>query len=263
MEKIEKILDFIKDIGMGAGARYDVVSGFGAGFGDGDGSGEGVVYGLGNGSGPDEGDGYGGGAGSGSGYSHDDGSGYGSGYGCGCVSDYDDNYDSPCGKGSYLGGGYGDIQVIKQINGEQVFYLDKIPTIIDHIRDNVAIGRIIDEVDYMQTKCYIAKGQGECVHEKTLKEAITSLRNKIIANMDTEQRIEEFRKKFNNTSKYSGRTFFEWHNTLTGSCLAGRTSFIQSRNLSLDKKYSVKEFISICENAYGGDVIKRLKEFYK
>lgn len=92
---------------------------------------------------------------------------------------------------------------------------------------------------------------------------MSDLQEKIFDNMDIKTKIAEFRNKFNNTDKYSGQEFFSWHHILTGSCLAGRTSFIEGGGYSLDKNYSVKEFIQICENAYGGNIIKQLKEYYK
>lgn len=255
MEKIDKILEFVKDIGygdgLGEGSGIGIDNIYGYGYGYGDGLGEGLGYNNGSG----YGSGYGDGSGYGSGY--DNGSGSGAGYGLG--------YGYRLGQGYGLGDGYsdGDVQIIKSINGEQVFYLDEVPTIIDHIRNNVAIGRIINENDYLQTKCYIVKQNGQVAHEKTLKDALATLQQKIFASLNTEQRIKEFRKEFNNKSKYLGKKFFEWHNILTGSCLAGRENFINSRGLSLEKRYSVKEFIAICENAFGGEIIQELKQYYK
>lgn len=43
----------------------------------------------------------------------------------------------------------------------------------------------------------------------------------------------------------------------------GRKQFVESNNLDLSRQYSVKEFISICENSYRGDIIKKLKQYYK
>ena len=81
--------------------------------------------------------------------------------------------------------------------------------------------------------------------------------------MDVDEKINQFRNKFNNKDKYLGTEFFSWHHILTGSCLAGRNNFIASKHYSLTDTYTVKEFIEICENAYGGKIIKQLKKFYK
>lgn len=43
----------------------------------------------------------------------------------------------------------------------------------------------------------------------------------------------------------------------------GRKQFVQDHNLSLEKDYTVKEFINLTKNDYGGDVIKELAKHYK
>jgi len=97
---------------------------------------------------------------------------------------------------------------------------------------------------------------------QTSKEAIQALQNKIFRNMDTEELIKQFRQKFKTKSKYKGTTFYDWHYILTGSCEMGRNNFVEEHNLNLDKMYSVKEFIQLTENDYGGEIIKELKEYY-
>ena len=223
MEKLERILEFI--------------NGYGSGYGSGSGSSDGDCYGSGSG------DGYG------SGYGSSDGDGSGSGYGSGY--------------GSSDGDGYGSGSKIIKLNGDIIFYIDDIPTIFDHIHNNVAKGKIVDTNSYRLTECFIVKGNGYFAHGETIKQAMSDLQKKIFDNMNINEKISEFRKQFNNKDKYSGNEFFTWHHILTGSCLAGRNNFIASYGYSLDKEYSVKEFISICENAYGGQVIKQLKEYYK
>ena len=100
-------------------------------------------------------------------------------------------------------------------------------------------------------------------HGETAKEAVTSLEEKLLERMDTEEAIEKFKDNFNNKSKYKGEKFYLWHHLLTGSCKMGRDDFVEKHNLDLNKKYSVKEFIRITENAFGGEIIRRLKEYYK
>ena len=80
--------------------------------------------------------------------------------------------------------------------------------------------------------------------------------------MNIDQKIEEFIQNFNNEDSYKGSLFFDWHHILTGSCLAGRNSFVSSGGYNLDSLYTVKEFIRICENSYGGEIIKKLKQYY-
>ena len=132
-----------------------------------------------------------------------------------------------------------------------------------------AKGYIVDKKDFSLHSVYIAKFKGFFAHEKTLKEALESAQKKYFSSLNTDQRIEEFLKyfevkdEFGEVYCYKGESFFEWHNMLTGSCLAGRNAFVQEHDLDLNKFYTVEEFIKICENAYGGEVIKKLKEKIK
>ena len=211
--------------------------------GYGDGSGDGSGYGSGDGSG--DGSGYGSGDGSGYGSGSGDGYGYGSGYGDGS------------GDGSGYGSGYG----ISAINGAKVHLVDGVQTIISRIRNAVAKGFIL-EGDLSLTPCYVVKGQNKFAHGKTLHEAQKALEAKIFEEMDADQAIDKFLEKFKQGTRYPGTDFFDWHHYLTGSCLMGRESFVKSRGLSIDEEYTVDEFIEICEDAYGGEIIKRLKERY-
>lgn len=40
----------------------------------------------------------------------------------------------------------------------------------------------------------------------------------------------------------------------------GRESFVKNHGLDINALYSVYEFIAICENDYGAEVIQQLKE---
>jgi len=180
----------------------------------------------------------------------------GSGYGSG------DGYGSGYGSGYGYGSGDGYGLKIKKINNEVVFYIDSVPTIIDKIRENFAKARIVNINDFSCKNCFLAKVNGCFAHETTLKKAERSARQKFYAKLDIGKRIKEFCSTFKKDKKYDAQNFFIWHNILTGSCEAGRTNFIKSNNVDMNRKYSVLEFIKICENSYGCDVIKQLKEFY-
>lgn len=78
--------------------------------------------------------------------------------------------------------------------------------------------------------------------------------------LDIEEKIEMFNKKFNRVEKYSGEEFYKWHHILTGSCTAGRDNFVRQNNLDLKKLYTVDEFIKITKDSYGGNIIKKLCE---
>lgn len=243
-EKIKKWLKVDIGYGYGYGSGYGGV--YGDGYGYGSGYGDGGVYGDGSGygSGYGYGDGYGYGSGDGYGYGSSNGSGNGFGYSFG----YGDGYK------------YGDGW--KSINGNKIYRIDNVLTIITHLNKNVAKGKILNG-DLTTEDCYVVKGHNEFSHGKTIKEAMQSLEEKIFDNMDTKEAIEEFRKKFKDGRKYKGTTFFKWHHNLTGSCLMGRESFVKNNEIDLNKMYSVQEFIKLTENDFGGSVIRELKQYYK
>jgi len=143
-----------------------------------------------------------------------------------------------------------------------VYYIDSVPTIITAILGNYAKGYTVGG-DYQLTPCYVAKSpNGLFAHGKDLHEAEGALLEKINESLTEEERIELFCQTFKKGEKYKGDVFSTWHHHLTGSCLFGRNRFIEEHNLDLEAEYSVLEFISICENAYGSEIIKKLKYYY-
>ena len=246
--------------GDGYGYGYGSGSGYGSGDGYGDGSGDGYGSGSGYGSGDGYGDGSGDGYGDGSGYGSGDGDGYGDGYGDGSGDGYGSGSGYGSGDGDGYGYGYGS--GLKSINKKLIYLVDGVQTIFSSIIGNVAKGSIVNK-DLTLFNCYVLKGKDCFAHGKTLEEANQSLRDKIFSKLNVEERIKEFKKQFNCTDKYNGKDFFNWHNLLTWSCLQGRESFVKNNEIDLDKKYTVREFIEICKNSYGGEVIKELEKYYK
>ena len=217
----------------------------GSGYGDGDGSGDGSG----------SGDGYGDGDGSGSGDGSGDGSGYGS----------SDCYGDGSGDGSGYGDGYGsgDGSGIKVFNGDKVYLVDNILTIFISIRGNVAKGYILQS-DLQLKPCFIVKENNKFAHGDTLRDAFNSLQEKLYDDSTEEERIEAFKKKFPEYDvKYDNGDLFTYHHVLTGSCRMGRESFVSDRGLSLDGKTSIREFVELTKNAYGGDIIKKLPIAYR
>ena len=157
------------------------------------------------------------------------------------------------------GSGYGSGYGIKSFNGEFVYLIDGVQTIISDIKGNLARGFILN-TDFTLSPCYICKGNGYFAHGETLKEARQALQEKIFENMDTDEAIERFLYTFEKEKKYPAKDFYEWHHYLTGSCEMGRKSFMRDRNVTFDDMYTVDEFIAMCENSYGGKIIKELKE---
>ena len=175
-----------------------------------------------------------------------DGSGYGSGYGSG--------------DGSGDGSGSGD--GVKEVSGIIVYIVDNTPTIITSVRANVAQGFILQN-DLQTIPCYIVKENNKFAHGDTLRDAFMSLHEKLYDDSTEEERIEAFVKKFPSyDTKYDNKDLFAYHHVLTGSCRMGRESFVNSKGLSLDGKTSVREFVELTKNAYGGDVIRKLPKAY-
>ena len=193
--------------------------------------------------------GSGDGSGSGDGYGDGDGYGYGSGSGYGY------------GYGSGDGSGYGS--GIKVFNGDKVYLVDNILTIFISIRGNVAKGYILQS-DLQLKPCFIVKENNKFAHGDTLRDAFNSLKEKLYDDSTEEERIEAFKKKFPEYDvKYDNGDLFTYHHVLTGSCRMGRESFVSDRGLSLDGKTSIREFVELTKNAYGGDIIKKLPSAYR
>ena len=180
------------------------------------------------------------------------GSGSGNGSGSGSGSGNGDGY-------SY---GYGDGYGVKGIHGHKVYMVDDTQTIITSVRGNVAQGFILQS-DLQLEPCYIVKENNKFAHGNTLRDAFTSLQEKQYDDSTKEERIEAFRQKFPAyDTKYDNRDLFAYHHVLTGSCRMGRESFVADKGLSLDGKTTVREFVELTKNAYGGDIIKQLPQAY-
>ena len=233
-------------------AFLSVSSGSGYGYGSGSGYGDGCGSGY--------GDGYGCGSGSGSGYGCGDGSGsgYGDGYGCG------DGYGSGCGSGSGSGSGYGygygcgDGYGIKSFNGEPVYRIDGVNTLIHSVRGNTAHGAILNG-DLTLTPCYIVKQDNIFAHGETLREAMEALRDKLFEDMPEDERIDAFLRETDREKTYPTQYFYDWHHRLTGSCDMGRKQFARDYGVDLEHgMMTLTEFLELTKDAYGGDVIRKV-----
>ena len=222
METLETKIKNFLNLSYGSGYGY----GYGSSSGNGYGYGSGSVYGSVYGDGSSSGDGYGSGYGDGSGYSSS------SGYG------------------------------IKEVNGDTVYIVDDVPTIIKSVRDNIAQGFILQR-DFTLKPCYIVKEQNMFAHGDTLHDAFTALQEKLYDDSTEEERIEAFRKKFPEyDTLYPNRDLFTYHHVLTGSCRMGRESFCKDKGIDLDGSTTVREFVELTKDSYGGDVICKLPEVY-
>ena len=203
-------------------------------------------------------DGYGFGYGSGYGAGYKDGNGYGS------SLRYEDGSGSGPGFSSIpgFGFGYGNGDVTA-LNGNIVDYIDNVPTIIIQVHGNFAYGYIVKD-DLTLSPCFIAKVSNSFAHGKTLKEAVADAKAKELEKMTVEERIAKFVEAFGPLdSEHTGKEFYDWHYVLTGSCKMGRDEFCRSHSIDLAQKYSVRYFLNITKDSYGGDVIKMIIKAYE
>ena len=161
------------------------------------------------------------------------------------------------GSGSGYGSGYGD--GLKKINNDTIYKIDGVPTVIKHIKGNIAKGYVLNS-DLSINKCYIAKRNGYFAHGESIKDAMKSLEDKILMNMDIDEKIDTIIGEYEKDMEYPNKTFFSLHNFLTGSCEMGRNKFVREHNIDLEGKMTVDEFINLTENDYGSDIIKQFKE---
>lgn len=242
MESLSEKIKMFLSVNSGSGDGRGYGSGYGFAPGSGSGSGSGNAISLGDGRS------YGSGDGSGGGY--DFCRGYGDGYSTG----FGDGSGSGCSSG-YSGG-------ITSYNGEAVYAIDGVPTVIRQVRDNVAKGAILN-FDLILTPCYIAKEGNTFAHGETLHKAMAALREKLFEDMPEEERIAAFIEEHKMGAKYPVSDLYNWHHRLTGSCEMGRKQFARNHNIDIDHdEMTVEEFIEITKNAYGGEVIKKLRKAY-
>ena len=166
---------------------------------------------------------------------------------------------SGSGDGDGSGYGDGDGDGVKSINGNPIYVVDNIPTIITNVKGNIAKGFILHS-DLSLTPCFIVKENNQFSHGNTLHEAFESLQEKLYDDSTEEERILEFKEYFSDFSKkYSAKDLFIWHHVLTGSCKAGREAFCTDKGIDVDNdRFTVYEFIELTKNSYMGEIIKKL-----
>lgn len=197
-----------------------------------------------------------------SGYGNGYGSGFGDGSGYGFGSGYGSGYGSGDGDGDGYGSGFGDGDGVKKVNNHDIYIVDDTPTIITALFNNYAKGYIVGN-DLTLKPCYIAKNGDIFAHGKTLREAVAAMQDKLFEDMPEEERIAAFIECHDYDRVYNNTDLYDWHHRLTGSCEMGRQQFAKDHGIDLDGKMSIKEFIKLTKNAYGGEIIRKLEKEYK
>ena len=163
------------------------------------------------------------------------------------------------GDGSGYGYGSGDGDEMYSINGDKVYIIDDVQTILRTIHGNFASGFILNS-DLTLTPTFVCKGNNLFAHGDTIHTANQALRDKIMDTMSEDDRIILFKKEFPYFDKaYPNKDLFTWHHTLTGSCEQGRKSFAKNHGIDVDKgSMTIYEFIELTKNSYGGKIIENL-----
>ena len=162
------------------------------------------------------------------------------------------------GYGSGDGYGYGSGDGIKRFNGETVYRIDGVNTLIRSVRGNTAHGAIVNN-DLTIAPCYIVKQDDVFAHGETLREAMEALRDKLFEDMPEDERIDTFLRETDREKAYPTQYFYDWHHRLTGSCDMGRKQFARDHGVDLERgMMTLTEFLELTKDAYGGDVIRKV-----
>ena len=182
----------------------------------------------------------------------------GDGYGYG----YGDGSGSGSGSGDGYGYGYGDGSGIKEYNGQRVYMIDDVPTLVDRVRGDYAKGAILRD-DLSLQPCYVARVGNSFAHGDTLHQALADATAKDLEDQPIEERIARFVAEFPDPDKaVPFKSLYTWHHVLTGSCTMGRDEFTRSHSLDTAKDYTPRYFIQITATSYGSAQIKALAERY-
>ena len=173
------------------------------------------------------------------------------------------NNGSGSGYGYGSGSGSGSGSGIKMFAGNQVYLIDRTPTLLYMVHGNIAKGAILKD-DLTTKRCYVIKNGDLFAHGETLREAQSALIDKQFEDMDDDDRINAFLAEIDINKQYPTSVFFEWHHRLTGSCEMGRRVFAENHGIDLENgTMTVGEFIGLTKEAYGGSTIKKIAKRIK
>jgi hypothetical protein len=67
-----------------------------------------------------------------------------------------------------------------------------------------------------------------------------------------------FLKEFSKKEKMSVKELYDWHGLITGSCRFGRSAFQKEHHLKDSDELTLKQFVALTQDAFGGAKIKEL-----
>ena len=145
----------------------------------------------------------------------------------------------------------------------KVWKVDNRPTIITNIHGNIAEGYTL-QCNVILVPCYIAKVGSYFAHGDTAHQAMQDAQEKYEENKPLSERIADAVAKYPTLDTVVSHTeLYALHHTLTGSCRFGRNEFAASHRLDPENgEMTMREFINLTIDAYGGDAIKELLYAY-
>ena len=191
------------------------------------------------------------GDGFGSGFS--DGCGDGSGYGSGFGDGFGDGFGTSEGFGNDFGHGHCDL---RKVNGNPVYYIDDIVTLIYQVRGFIAKGAIVRD-DLTLEDCWIVRCGNSFAHGDTIHNAYRDALEKEQEDMPEDERIDRFVAEHPDPDAEYG-DLFQWHHILTGSCEFGRRQWCQQHGLRPTDSITVRRFLKETASDYGGDIIRKV-----
>ena len=145
----------------------------------------------------------------------------------------------------------------------KVWKVDGVPTIIINIHGNIAEG-YTPKQNVNLVPCYIAKVGNYFAHGTTAHEALQDAQEKYEQNKPLSERIADTVAKYPTLDTVVSHTeLYALHHTLTGSCRFGRDEFAANHGLDPEQgEMTMRQFINLTIDAYGGDAIKELLHAY-
>jgi hypothetical protein len=180
------------------------------------------------------------------------------------VYGYGFGFGDAVGSGSFVESSSSFDFCFDSVNNYKVHLIDCIPTILEKIKKTkgfyIAKGKILKN-DFTFQDTFVVKKEACFAHGLNLKQAFKSLNEKLFDKLDAGQKMDEFFKHFDFNKKYDAKDFFIWHGKLTKSCEFGRKFFVENNNINMNKKYSIKEFVDICKDQYGYEIISKILDY--
>ena len=145
----------------------------------------------------------------------------------------------------------------------QVLKVDNVPTIITNIHGNIAEGYTL-QYNVNLVPCYIAKVGNYFAHGATAHQALQDAQEKYEWNKPLSERIADTVAKYPTLDTVvSHAELYALHHTLTGSRRFGRDEFAANHGLDPeDGAMTMRQFINLTMDAYGGGAIKELLHAY-